>query len=83
MTRGHGINTDHRGWNTVTVGQEKIHHLNLVWVKRVIFTIIMLLLLFVGVTSAVTPENIRIIQHQSAMVAEASLSQTMSRCMLK
>ena len=42
-----------------------------------------LLLMFVGLASAVTPENIRIIQHQSAVVAEASLQQTMSRCMLK
>ena len=43
----------------------------------------MLLLLFLGVTAAVTPDNIRIIQHQSAVIAEASLSQSMSRCMLK
>ena len=36
-----------------------------------------------GLAAAVTPENIRIIQEQSALVAEASLAQVMNKCMLK
>ena len=46
-------------------------------------TVNMLLLLLIGAAAAVTPENIRIIQQQSAFVAEASLAKSMNRCMLK
>ena len=42
-----------------------------------------LLFLSFGLAAAVTPENIRIIQEQSALVAEASLAQVMNKCMLK
>ena len=36
-----------------------------------------------GLAAAVTPENIRIIQEQSAIMAEVSLDQMMNECMLK
>ena len=44
---------------------------------------ISLIFLCVGLTQAVTPENIKIIQQQSAFTAEASLSRSMIRCLLK
>ena len=43
----------------------------------------MLILLLVPLAAAVTPENIRIIQQQSAIVADSALSQSLSRCLLK
>ena len=46
-------------------------------------TIMMLTLLLIPLAAAVTPENIRIIQQQSAIVADSALSQTMNRCLLK
>ena len=42
-----------------------------------------LLVVSVGMASAVTPENIKIIQHQSAVVAEASLRLSVDSCVLK
>ena len=41
------------------------------------------LILLIPLAAAVTPENIRIIQQQSAIVADSALSQTMNRCLLK
>lgn len=43
----------------------------------------MLVLLLIPLALAVTPDNIRIIQQQSAIVADSALTQTMNRCMLK
>merc|ERR1712242_163105 len=42
----------------------------------------MLILLLIPLAAAVTPENIRIIQQQSAIVADSALSQSLSRCLL-
>ena len=51
---------------------------------RVITVLIkMLVLLLIPLALAVTPDNIRIIQQQSAIVADSALTQTMNRCMLK
>jgi len=50
---------------------------------RVITVLIkMLVLLLIPLALAVTPDNIRIIQQQSAIVADSALTQTMNRCML-
>merc|ERR1739838_288477 len=52
-------------------------------VPRVVPVLIkMLVLLLIPLTLAVTPDNIRIIQQQSAIVADSALTQTMNRCML-
>ena len=67
------------GWSHWSYAQS----LSVFRLKKTRVRMISLLFLSVGLTAAVTPENIRIIQEQSAMVAEASLSQVMSRCMLK
>ena len=60
-----------------------VQSLSVCQLKKIPVRMISLLFLCIGLTVAVTPDNIRIIQEQSAMVAEASLSQVMSRCMLK
>ena len=67
------------GWPPWSYGQS----LSVCLLKKTRVRMNSLLFLCIGLTVAVTPENIRIIQEQSAMVAEASLSQVMSRCMLK
>ena len=67
------------GWSHWSYAQS----LSVFRLKKTRVRMISLLFLSVGLTAAVTPENIRIIQEQSAMVAESSLSQVMSRCMLK
>ena len=67
------------GWPAWSYGQS----LSVCRLKKTRVRMFSLLFLSIGLTVAVTPENIRIIQEQSAMVAEASLAQVMSRCMLK
>ena len=67
------------GWSLWSYGQS----LSVCRLKKTRVRMISLLFLCIGLTVAVTPDNIKIIQEQSAMVAEASLSQVMSRCMLK
>ena len=67
------------GWSYWSLAQSQ----SVFRLKKTRVRMISLLFLCIGLTVAVTPENIRIIQEQSAMVAEASLSQVMSRCMLK
>ena len=51
--------------------------------RRVRMNSLLFLSFGLAVAAAVTPENIRIIQEQSALVAEASLAQVMNKCMLK
>ena len=67
------------GWSPRSYGQS----LSVCLLEKTSVRMNSLLFLCIGLAVAVTPENIRIIQEQSAMVAEASLSQVMSRCMLK